>query len=167
MQQVLTKKKEMDLFTRDGLAKQTGVSPQSWDRYIIKELIDNAIDSCESANIDNPKIEIVIDDNGISVKDNGTGISKKNLNKILDLNTYAGSKHYYKRPTRGAQGNALLTLSMPYAFNKTVNTAVIRTLDKEYSIICNHNEVFQESELTYIEKNIQEIVGTEIKLIIL
>ncbi|GEM_PF-6923720 len=161
---ILTKKKEMDLFTLDGLTKQTGVSSEQWDTYIIKELIDNAIDACESAGIEKPEVHITINESSISVKDNANGITKEILDKIIDINTYVGSKHYFKRPARGAQGNALLTiLSIPYVFKKIVNTVIIQSRGKEYRINCEHDEIYQNSRLAYTYTETDAITnGTEI-----
>lgn len=74
-QEFLIKRKAMDLFSIDGLQKQTGVEKKVWHTYILKELLDNAIDACEAAGI-SPKIKVSIDLNQeltIRVKDNGPG----------------------------------------------------------------------------------------------
>jgi len=163
---VLTKKKEMDLFTLDGLTKQTGVDSNQWNIYIIKELIDNAIDVCESSNIA-PCISVAVNDNGIKIQDNGPGISKELLNKIINLNIYAGSKYYYKRPTRGAQGNALLTiLPMPYIISncKISDCATIRSENKQFDISILHDDIKQDYQFNIVEidNSDNNIKGTEI-----
>lgn len=46
-ERILTKSRIMEYFTVDGLVKMTGVESGKFDIYILKELIDNALDACE------------------------------------------------------------------------------------------------------------------------
>ncbi len=163
---VLTKKKEMDLFTMDGLIKQTGTRPFKWDIYILKELLDNALDICESADVTTPRIEVAVRIDGITVRDNGHGITRDTIDKIVDLNVYAGSKYYFLRPSRGRQGNALLTiLPMPYVVSRGEATecATIRSGRKQFSISVEHDDIQQDYMFRVSESDLPEgINGTEI-----
>ncbi|OFV67932.1 MAG: ATP-binding region, ATPase-like domain protein [Candidatus Syntrophoarchaeum caldarius] len=80
---------------------------------ILKELIDNALDASEEAGL-HPYIEVGIElycgALRIRVRDSGPGMDIFTLKKVLDVDKYAGSKTFFRRPTRGAQGNALMTV---------------------------------------------------------
>jgi hypothetical protein len=80
---------------------------------VAKELIDNAIDACEEHQI-LPNITIIVDDNGIAVRDNGPGLPEEAIRDLTDFSSRISSKVAYVSPTRWTQGNALQTLiSMP------------------------------------------------------
>ncbi len=167
-EQVLFKKKDTDLFSKEGLTKQTGTPFSEWDLYVLKELIDNALDVSESAGAETLKIDVTINGGGISVRDNGPGLTRETVNKIVDLNIYAGNKHYYKRASRGKQGNALMTiLPMPYVLSdgKITECAVIRSGTKQFQISIEHNEVEQDYRFRVDESDIPEAVpGTEVTI---
>lgn len=96
------------------LVNQTGQPTYEWPLVILKELVDNALDACEEADIF-PVIKVKVNDKGISVTDNGPGIPDKTIEKILDYSVRVSSREAYVAPDRGAQGNALKTLlAMPF-----------------------------------------------------
>lgn len=104
----------LEYFTERELRYQTGRSPTEWPIVIVKELVDNALDSCEDAGVA-PAITVTITDNTITVTDNGPGIATETLERILDFATRTSDKEAYVSPTRGAQGNALKTVvAIPY-----------------------------------------------------
>ena len=109
-----------DFVERSGLEKLTDCQSGSWHLYILKELIDNALDADESHN--NPS--------GIQVRfnysanagvllirvSNATPFPVEMLERIFSLRSYASSKDYVIGNTRGKQGNGLKTiLGIPYA----------------------------------------------------
>ena len=95
------------------LVNQTGHEVADWPLVIIKELVDNALDGCEEAGIA-PVVSITVNVDGITVADNGAGISAETVTGILDYTARVSSREAYVSPTRGAQGNALKTiLAMP------------------------------------------------------
>ena len=57
---------------------------------VILNLLNNAKDALVERKIENPYIKILIDKQGVSIKDNAKGISKENLNKIF--NPYFSTK---------------------------------------------------------------------------
>ena len=63
----------MEFFTEKELVTQTGHPVAEWPLVIVKELVDNALDACDQANIA-PRIEVTAVACGISVKDNGPGL---------------------------------------------------------------------------------------------
>ena len=108
-----------EYFDPKELQAQTGQSVSKFGEVVLKELIDNALDACESAGID-PVIHIGIsatpDRMRLCVSDNGNGISDSVINSILDFDTRTSDKAAYKAPTRGAQGNAFKTIiGIPHA----------------------------------------------------
>jgi hypothetical protein len=58
------------------LVNQTGHAVDQWPLVILKELVDNAIDGCEEAEI-TPVIEVIVRDGSITVSDNGPGIGSR------------------------------------------------------------------------------------------
>jgi DNA topoisomerase VI subunit B len=120
-----------EYFDARQLSTLTGVAQHEFASVCLKELIDNALDACETAGVA-PKVGIevdteeVVDEGGcwahpdgllrITVSDNGPGIPPETVRKVLNFNTRTSDKAAYRSPTRGAQGNALKTLiGIPYA----------------------------------------------------
>ncbi len=101
------------------LQAQTGQAREQFAAVILKELVDNALDACETAGIA-PRVTIDVTEDGgmlqIAVSDNGTGISPETVERITNFQTRTSDKAAYRAPTRGAQGNALKTvLGIPCA----------------------------------------------------
>jgi DNA topoisomerase VI subunit B len=102
---------------------QTLTGQQEWRfvSVVLKELKDNAIDSCETATVapvlhvgwvPDPETERV----QLTITDNGPGIPRDTVQRILNFDTRTSDKAAYRSPTRGAQGNALKTvLGIPWA----------------------------------------------------
>jgi DNA topoisomerase-6 subunit B len=96
----------LEFFTEKELAMQIGVSREAWPTALLKELIDNALDACENAGIA-PEIEITIEADSVSVRDNGPGLPVETFKKSLDYLVRVSDKNHYISPTRGQLGNAL------------------------------------------------------------
>jgi DNA topoisomerase VI subunit B len=105
-------------FTKDGLETLTGQSSRKWGRYAVKELVDNALGAAETT--DEPAVSVSLSLAGpggrrryvesVSVTDNGPGFSESELEHIADVERFGGTKRHYALPSRGTQGNALMTL---------------------------------------------------------
>lgn len=123
--QVFTTSRDLEYFSESELEKQTGYAREDWwPGVIVKELVDNALDACESAGIA-PDITVAVGEDEITVSDNGPGLPADVISRILDFSTKTTDKAAYVSPTRGAQGNALKTvLAIPYVLNDQ-NTAVV------------------------------------------
>jgi DNA topoisomerase VI subunit B len=108
----------MEFCTQRELQTQTGHSINDWLLVIAKELIDNALDACEEAEVA-PEITVVVDrgkkKDTVVVEDNAGGIDAETIKSVLDYTIRVSSREAYVSPTRGAQGNALKTiLAMGY-----------------------------------------------------
>lgn len=104
-----------DFLKVDELTKLTGMSRGEFVQVVVKELMDNALDAAEMTDTD-PDITVYVaftdDDESltISVTDNGPGFPAASVGKILDFSSRTSSKAKFRTPTRGFQGNALMTV---------------------------------------------------------
>ena len=104
----------MEFCTRRELVNQTGHDMFEWPLVVCKELVDNAIDACEEAEIA-PVISVAVKRGSIVIEDNGSGIAATTIESVLDYSIRVSSREAYASPTRGAQGNALKTI-LPMAY---------------------------------------------------
>jgi DNA topoisomerase VI subunit B len=107
---ILSRSRTLEYVNEQGLCALTGCQKNDFDIWILKELIDNALDACDTSNVD-PRIQVKITRNNniviISVEDNGTGITREDLFKILDFTRFTSSKYFLKKPQRGFMGSAI------------------------------------------------------------
>jgi hypothetical protein len=95
------------------LESQTGQPRDRFGDVVVKELLDNALDACETVGVA-PEITLAVAADGgpqlVTVEDNGDGIPAEVVGCILDYTTLTSDKALYRSPCRGAQGNALKTI---------------------------------------------------------
>ena len=108
-----------EYFDARQLSTLTGAPTSEFASVCLKELIENALDACETAGVA-PEIDVEVQyEQGVirlTVSDNGTGIPAEVVRKVIDYNVRVSDKAAYRSPTRGAQGNALKTIiGIPYA----------------------------------------------------
>lgn len=141
-------------FNEGGLNTLTGQHPEYFGGYFLKESIDNSLEAAESADHD-PVIQIYIEGarvrgrgipykaRRIKVKDNASGISEAQVNKIFgDIDKLGGTKRYRNLATRGNQGNALMTiLGIQYLSGGPL---VLRSNGKKYEITAEKDEISRE-----------------------
>ena len=108
----------MEFCSERELQNQTGHSVYEWPLVVAKELIDNALDACEEAEVA-PEIAVIVEKDTIVVQDNAGGIDAETIESVLDYTIRVSSREAYVSPTRGAQGNALKTiLAMGYVLDR-------------------------------------------------
>jgi len=104
---ILSRRLDEDYFRVNGLQRLTASSSKDFDRVIMRELIDNALDACEAAGV-KPEIRVSIERRRevtvLSVRDNGTGLSREDIEKLINFDRLASSHHYLKEPSRGVLG---------------------------------------------------------------
>jgi len=108
----------MEFCSAKELQNQTGHGTHHWPLVVLKELLDNALDAAEEAEIA-PLIAVTVRPGEIVVQDNGTGIAEETIRSIRDYSIRVSSREAYVSPSRGAQGNALKTiLAMGYVLDR-------------------------------------------------
>lgn len=101
-----TTNRALEFFTEKELQMQIGHGREMWAIALVKELIDNALDACETAGRA-PEIVVAADAQAVSVLDNGPGLPLNVLDRSLDYLVRVSDKNHYISPTRGQLGNAL------------------------------------------------------------
>ena len=99
----------MEFFSDRELTAQIGHSRTYWPVALLKELLDNSLDACETANLA-PVLHVELQDDALIVVDNGPGLPLATLEKSLDYTVRVSDKTGYVSPSRGQQGNALKTV---------------------------------------------------------
>jgi DNA topoisomerase VI subunit B len=139
----------LEFFSEKELQMQMGCSRNSWPVAIVKELIDNSLDACETVGI-LPEIEVLLDSKGVSVKDNGPGLPVKTLEQSLNYMVRVSDKNYYISPSRGQLGNALKCLwAMPYVIDGGNGRVDVSTKSKTHRIDVVLNLIAQKPELKH------------------
>ncbi|RDL51840.1 Type 2 DNA topoisomerase 6 subunit B [Ensifer sp. M14] len=156
----------LDFVGRRELQAQTGHDVSDWPLVILKELVDNALDACEDANIV-PVIGIAVHGDGsIVVTDNGPGLPASTIESILDFTMRVSSREAWVSPSRGAQGNALKTLvAMPFALDQEEAQVIsITSRDQRHSIGFKVDQIRQEPQIDYRVEAVDWKKGTEIRI---
>jgi len=107
VRQHFTIDRSMEYFTAPELIKQIGTTMDKWVVTLAKELIDNAADAAESAGVI-PDIVVTVDENSISIRDNGPGIPEQVIMDSMNYAVRVSDKQGYVSPSRGQQGNAMM-----------------------------------------------------------
>jgi hypothetical protein len=160
----------LEFCNRKELIAQTGHNEEEWPLVILKELVDNAIDACEEANIA-PEINVQVSPEipggagEIVIADNGPGIPAETVVDILDYTIRVSSREAYVSPTRGAQGNALKTLvAMPYALDRKEGVTVIAARGIAHIITFRVDHLRHEPVLDYDRVPSPTTKGTRITI---
>jgi DNA topoisomerase VI subunit B len=162
IRETFTTSRLLEFCSEKELINQTGHAVDQWPLVILKELLDNAIDACEEAEVA-PVITVSVRDGRIVVADNGPGIGPKVVKSILDYSTRTSSREAYVSPTRGAQGNALKTiLAMPIALNGTNGETIIESQRIAHRIAFAVDHVRQEPKIEHDRTASDVKIGTRI-----
>lgn len=126
----------------DTLCQKAGVKKEQLNALIVKELVDNALDT-------NTKCEIGVlqNLNGFFVKDNGNGLPENIIENLFSINRPMITSKLLRLPTRGALGNGL----------RVVTGAIISTNGQLYVSTNGYKY-----ELTFYDDGSakKEIIGT-------
>ena len=144
---------------------QIGFAKWQWPIALIKELIDNALDACEMAGIV-PEITTTIDEDAVSVQDNGPGLPTQTLERSLDYLYRVSDKSYYVSPTRGQLGNALKCVwAAPYVVDGQHGLVEITTGGTTHQIEVTLDRIAQQPHLAHsTETNGVVKNGTKVKM---
>ena len=159
--QTFTTSRLLEYFSPKELTLQTGHDSNAWPEVLVKELVDNALDAAEGANVA-PAIQLAWSPDGLTVTDNGPGIAPEIVRRILDFSTKTSSKDFYLSPTRGAQGNALKTvLAIPYVLSGNVGSRlVIESRGVKHEIEVTVNRIKQEPVVSHTQNPSVVQIGT-------
>jgi DNA topoisomerase VI subunit B len=143
-------KRQLEYFSGKELSMQLGAEPQRWGVVLMKELIDNALDACETAGTP-PDISISVTPHGFTVADNGLGMTQALFERSRDYDTRTSDKTYYMSPSRGQLGNALKCLwAAPYAIDPDMPGCVeVMSLGLQHRIRVSVDQIAQEPRLEH------------------
>src|SRR5919108_6361148 len=96
----------LEFFSEKELQMQIGFPKEQWPIALLKELLDNALDACETAGA-LPDIAITLEPDALSIRDNGPGLPVATRERSLDYLVRVSDKVHYVSPSRGQLGNAL------------------------------------------------------------
>jgi hypothetical protein len=151
----------------DELTKQCGHAPEEWPLVILKELVDNGLDSCEETDVA-PEIKIAVSTEccEITVSDNGPGLPTETITDVLDFSVRVSSREAYVSPSRGQQGNALKTLvSMTFALDGSEGRTLIESHDQAREIIFRMDPIRREPRIAPLLLTPSDVkTGTRITL---
>ena len=157
----------MEFCTRRELVNQTGHDVYEWALVVQKELLDNALDAAEEAEIA-PAVTIAVNGRSIVIQDNGPGIPAKTIEGILDYSIRVSSREAYVSPTRGAQGNALKTI-LPMAYvleerhgDNAAGETIIEAAGVAHHIRFSVDHIRQEPRIEHARAPSTVVYGTRI-----
>jgi hypothetical protein len=153
MSEAFSINREFDFVRLEGLRRATGRPAHEWDLYIVKELVDNALDADETIWQADPtrfpEVKIRIEYIHLPERkscqlfvrvQNRADFPVAQLPDVFATEKYTSSKTFVKGLTRGALGNALKTLlGIPYTLHNRA-TGEWRTELKPMSIVCQGRE---------------------------
>lgn len=163
--QTFTLSRALEFFSERELTTQIGYERSWWPIALAKELIDNALDACETAGRA-PEIAITLDPDALTVQDNGPGLPLATLERSLDYQVRVSDKLAYTSPTRGQQGNALKTVwAAPYVLDGHQGLVEVTTGGTTHQVHVALDRIAQEPAITLSQIPDGHVkIGTAIKM---
>jgi len=156
-----TTSRELEFFTESELTTQIGYRRTLWPLVLIEELIDNAIDACETAGTGAIEIVVQLDKDSIRVSDNGPGLSGKIIKGVLDYSSRISDKKHYIGPTRGQLGNALkCVVAAPFVATGKTSVIEIASRGRRHTIEIQLDRIAQEPKIAYTTASESAAIGT-------
>jgi hypothetical protein len=114
---ILYERADWKLFLdRHTLPQKAGCEPDQIGRVVIKELVDNALDSGAS------KVSLTGGEQHCTVTDNGPGLAAKDMLRVFAVNRELVSSKLVRLPTRGMLGNGLrVVMGAAAAYRGTIS----------------------------------------------
>jgi DNA topoisomerase-6 subunit B len=139
----------LEFFSEKELQMQIGFAKAQWPIALLKELIDNALDACETAGVP-PNIEVAVEPDRMSVRDSGPGLPVRTLKQSLDYLVRVSDKAHYVSPTRGQLGNALKCLwAAPYVAHGENGYVEVETRGAKHRIAVTLDRLAQRPQPQY------------------
>jgi DNA topoisomerase VI subunit B len=158
-----TTDRTLEFFSESELTTQMGYGRNLWPLVLVKELIDNALDACETTN-KAPEITVTLEPDAITVTDNGPGIPPETVERSLDYHVRISDKKYYLSPTRGQLGNALKCVwAAPFVADGQHGIVEVEACGRHHLIQVSLDRIAQ---LPHIRHTIESSVknGTSVKI---
>ena len=154
----------LEFFSEKELSLQIGTSRHGWATALVKELVDNALDACESASID-PVIDVTTAGDVITVTDNGPGIPRDIIERALDYSIRISTNAAYVSPTRGQLGNALKCVwAAPFVIHGEHGRVEIESLGLRHIVDVRLDHIRQEPVITHTVGDFTVKTGAKITL---
>jgi DNA topoisomerase VI subunit B len=139
----------LEFFSEKELQMQIGFPKELWPIALLKELIDNALDACETAGMP-PDIEVTVAPDRVTVRDHGPGMPVKTLKHALNYLVRVSDKAHYVSPTRGQLGNALKCLwAAPYVAQGEQGSVEVVTRGTAHRIAVTLDRIAQRPHLEH------------------
>jgi DNA topoisomerase VI subunit B len=140
----------LEFFSEKELQMQIGFPKAQWPIALLKELIDNPLDACETAGV-LPDIEVILEPDRLSVRDNGPGLPVKTLKQSLNYLVRVSDKAHYVSPSRGQLGNALKCLwAAPYVAHGEEGYVEVTTGGTTDRIAVTLDRIAQQPDLQHL-----------------
>jgi DNA topoisomerase VI subunit B len=137
----------LEFFSEEELQMQIGFPKEQWPIALMKEVIDNALDACETAGV-LPEIEVMVEPNCLSIRDHGPGLPVKTLKHSLNYLVRVSDKAHYVSPSRGQLGNALKCLwAAPYVVHGEQGYVEVVTGGSTHRIAVTLDRIAQQPDL--------------------
>jgi DNA topoisomerase VI subunit B len=163
---VFTTSRELEYFTEKELALQIGHERRYWPLALLKEILDNAFDACETAGV-LPEIEVVLGDDYFSVRDNGPGLPESTLMLSLKYDIRVSDKNHHVGPTRGQLGNALKCVwAAPFVASgdRRLGVVVVEVRGMRYTITVKVDPIAQKPDPAFRREPCDPKNGTFFKV---